>query len=180
MIDGDTKNKLLDEIQKSGNVYLSCLKVNIGKATYYRWIKDDKNFKKAAKQAEKIGRENNCDIAEHALMLNVKDKKMDAIKYQLSHNSPIYKAKQTSNVIILHRKEEQPIVPQKSLKELIDEDEEWRKAKTETIIKKYEVMGGIPPKADGTKIELKELIGYEKYIEEWYIKKRIEGENTTT
>lgn len=100
MIDLETKEKLLKEIEKSGNVYLSCMKTGIDKATFYRW-KDDKEFRKKANDAVKRGRENNCEIAEHALMMNVKEKKMDAIKYVLSHQSKIYKPK-TRKVIIEH------------------------------------------------------------------------------
>lgn len=100
MIDGETKQKLLQELEKSGNVYLSCMKVGINKSTFYRW-KEDKGFWKAASAAIKRGRENNCDVAEHALMMNVKDKKMDAIKYVLAHNSTRYKPK-IRKVIIEH------------------------------------------------------------------------------
>lgn len=101
MIDLETKEKLLKEIEKSGNVYLSCMKTGIDKATFYRWRKDDKQFGKKATEAIKRGRENNCEIAEHALMMNVKEKKMDAIKYVLSHQSKIYKPK-ARKVIIEH------------------------------------------------------------------------------
>ncbi len=101
MIDGETKQKLLQEIEKVGNVYSSCLKIGVNKATYYRWKKEDKEFAKLAIKAEKTGRENMCDIAEHALMQNVKEKKMDAIKYVLGHNSTRYKPK-IRKVIIEH------------------------------------------------------------------------------
>lgn len=93
MIDDKTKNRFLQELEKSGNVYLSCLKIGINRATYYRWKNGDKEFKKKASWAERNGRQNNCDIAEHALMINVKEKKMEAIKYLLSHQSPRYKPK---------------------------------------------------------------------------------------
>lgn len=100
MIDLETKEKLLKEIEKSGNVYLSCMKTGIDKATFYRW-KEDKEFRKRANEAVKRGRENNCEIAEHALMMNVKEKKMDAIKYVLSHQSKIYKPKDRK-VFLVH------------------------------------------------------------------------------
>jgi hypothetical protein len=93
MIDGETKQKLLQEIEKVGNVYSSCLKIGVNKATYYRWKKEDKEFSKLAGKAEKLGRENMCDIAEHALMQNVKERKMEAIKYVLGHNSKRYQPK---------------------------------------------------------------------------------------
>ncbi len=101
MIDLETKENLLKEIEKSGNVHLSCMKIGVDKATFYRWKKDDKQFNKRASEAVKRGRDNNCDIAEHALLLKIKEKDLGAIKYQLSHNSPRYKPK-IRKVIIEH------------------------------------------------------------------------------
>ena len=114
MIDLETKEKLLKEIEKSGNVSLSCMKIGIDKATFYRW-KDDKEFRKKANEAMKRGRESNCDLAEHALMLNVKEKKMDAIKYVLSHQSKIYKPKDRK-VFLVHSN------PTKELQAKLDSD----------------------------------------------------------
>lgn len=100
MIDDKTRQKLIQELEKSGNVYLSCLKVGVNRATYYRWREMDSKFKKSANNALRSGRENICDIAEHALLMNVKDKKMDAIKYVLGHLSPKYKPKDKRAFII--------------------------------------------------------------------------------
>src|SRR3989339_667083 len=105
MIKSPTKKKLLADLEKSGNVTISCLLSGISRATFYRWKQDSEEFKKKADKAEQHGRESNCDIAEQALMLKVKEKDMNAIKYLLGHNSPTYKAKETSNVVIVHKKE---------------------------------------------------------------------------
>jgi hypothetical protein len=96
MIDRETKNKLLQELEKFGNIYLSCVKIGINKATYYRWRKNDNAFRRLSDQAIRMGRENNCEIAEHALMLKVKEKDMNAIKYLLSHQSARYKPNEKS------------------------------------------------------------------------------------
>lgn len=174
MIDGDIKKKLLDEIRKFGNVYLSCLKVGVNRATYYRWRQKDKMFRVKAKEAERLGRENICDVAEHCLMQNVKGKNQRAIEYTLSHNSERYKQKQTSNVIILHKKDMPPPAPKGvSMLDLLSAIKE---DKITEIKEKYEAMGGIPPKADGSKIEDRELEDYELYIEEWYKNKKMENE----
>ena len=93
MVDLETKNKLLKELEKTGNISISCARADIDRSTYYEWLKCDKEFGKKMKEAMKRGRENNCDIAEHALMLKVKDKDLGAIKYQLGHKSPRYKPK---------------------------------------------------------------------------------------
>ncbi|TXH06862.1 MAG: hypothetical protein E6Q06_04565 [Candidatus Moraniibacteriota bacterium] len=124
MIDDKTKQKLLKELEKTGNIYLACLKVGIDRSTHYRWLDSDKTFKKQAGQAIRRGKENSCDIAKHALMLKVKDKDMRAIEYLLSHNDPAYKRKQTSNVVIVHKKVNPlPFPVRKTLEEEFDEYE---------------------------------------------------------
>ena len=125
MINDKTKEKLLEEIQKFGNVYLSCLKIGIDKATYYRWKQKSKKFRAKADEAEKIGRENISDVAEHALLQNIKDKNQRAIEYTLNHNSERYKQKRNSSVVIVHKKENPiPPLPEKTLEDLLDEEEE--------------------------------------------------------
>lgn len=101
MIDDKTRSKLLQEITKTGNIYVSCLKVGVDTATYYRWLKKDSAFRKQAQKANHIGRGNMCDLAEHSLLLKVKEKDIKAIQYFLSHNSPRYKPK-AKQVQILH------------------------------------------------------------------------------
>ncbi len=133
MVDDKTKQKLLKELEKSGNVWSSCLKLNVHRSTYYRWKETDKEFRRLANTAERHGRENMCDIAKHALMLNVKDKKMEAIKYVLSHLDPPFKRKQTSNVVILHKKDIIPPVPQKTLEDLFDELADNKIVSTDTV-----------------------------------------------
>jgi hypothetical protein len=170
MIDDETKEKLLSELEKSGNVYLSCLKINVNKATYYRWKKDDKDFRKKSTQAEKLGRESNCDIAEHALMLNVKDRKLDAIKYVLSHNSPRYKGKQTSNVVILHKKESViASTVEESWEESVEKIFEKEREKSVNVFNSFIYYHKVlPNKFDGSPIEVNEMAEYEGYIKSCY------------
>jgi ACT domain-containing protein len=183
MIDGKTKQKFLKELEKYGNAYLSCLKVGINRSTFYRWKDSDKDFRKHADRSISQGRENISDIAEYSLVQNVKEKKMDAIKYVLSHNSPRYRQKPTSNVVILHKTMSKNLSgPEKGIDQALDEVEkmydEQNRTETERIKQKYENMG-IPTKADGTIIGDNELVEYEKYIEEWYKKKEIEEAKIT-
>jgi hypothetical protein len=91
MIDAVTKQKLLDEISKFGNIYLACLRVGISRANYYRWIKKYKNFKEDAEDAVRIGRENFIDICEGSLIKNVKNGNQRAVEYGLRFNSERYK-----------------------------------------------------------------------------------------
>ena len=113
MIDDELKKKLLDEMAKNGNVYLSCNKTGIGKSSYYRWRKEDLEFNHLASEAIRNGIDNNCNIAEHALMLKIKDKDINAIKYQLSHNSPRYMLRHNKTVRIEHVVKRQEVIKNK-------------------------------------------------------------------
>ncbi|PIT88673.1 MAG: hypothetical protein COU29_02810 [Candidatus Magasanikbacteria bacterium CG10_big_fil_rev_8_21_14_0_10_36_32] len=175
MIDTETRQKLLNEIRKFGNVYLSCLKIGVDKATYYRWKQKNKNFKDKADEAENMGRENICDVAEHALLQNIKDKNQRSIEFVLNHNSERYKQKQTSNVVILHKTEPKDMPGKHELcieDILMRETEEYEKDLVRFKEQYKDVE--IPLKADGSPIAEDELLHYEAYIEEWYKKKKID------
>ncbi|MFA4999211.1 MAG: hypothetical protein WC519_00535 [Parcubacteria group bacterium] len=175
MIDDKTKNKLLKELEKNGNVFLSCLKIGINRSTYYRWIESDKKFRKLANQALRHGRENNCDIAEHALMLRVKEKDMTAIKYLLDHNDQRYKSKPPSNVAFFYKKDMPPVVKQKTMEDILDDYKENYYQKVLELKKDLTMFGGeIPNKPDGTPIKDDELPGYEGYIRDWQKQKKKE------
>jgi len=169
MIDGKTKQKLLDEIQRIGNVYLSCLKINVDKATYYRWKQNSKKFCERAEEAERIGRSNLCDVAENYLFTNVKKGDQRAIEYVLSHNSEIYKHKTDTNVYMYHKKDlPLPPIPQKTLEDIIDEHGENIKIRSAKLYEEaIKFVCGLPNKPDGTPISLDEILNYEAYIRDW-------------
>ena len=121
MIDDETKELLLKEVEKNGNVSLSCAKVGVDKSTFYRWY-ENKIFKKKAEQAIKRGRETNCDFAESSLMVLIKQRKIEAIKYLLSHNSSRYKRSSMEHKF-LYEKIVPPVVKQKTLDDLLWEDD---------------------------------------------------------
>ena len=125
MIDDQTKQKLLDELEKTGNVWSSCAKLNIHRSTVYRWRENDKSFTRAMDKAVRIGRENMNDFTEHALMTNVKKCNQRAIEYQLAHRHPAYRTRPPSNVVILHKKEYAQVTKgyKKTLEDLLDDDE---------------------------------------------------------
>lgn len=129
MIDGKIKQKLLDEIQKFGNVFVSCSKVGVSKATYYRWKKNEK-FKEQADEAERAGRENITGLAEHMLLQNIKKGIQRAIEYALNHNSPHYAPKPTTVLHSNPEKEETKRLKE-DLKRQIDESSEGYRKLTE-------------------------------------------------
>lgn len=132
MIDEEPKKKLLEELEKTGNVYFACLKTGVPRSTFYRWCKKFPEFKALTKAVIKNGRENSCDIAEYALMKKVKEGDFNAIKYLLSHNSPRYKPqKQTSTVIMKHQSNKKEPVDDKAF--TIDDIEKIARGEYEII-----------------------------------------------
>jgi hypothetical protein len=122
MISGKIKKDLLNELKKFGNVFFSCSKIGVDKSTYYRWKQKNEKFKEQAEEAIRIGRENICDVAEHALLKNIKDGEQRAIEYGLSHNSERYRQKRVSDVVILHKKEVLGSNPEvKTIEDLFDD-----------------------------------------------------------
>ena len=173
MIDDSQKKKLLKDLEKSGNVYLSCLKSNIARSTFYRWQDEDKKFKKSAKDAIRRGRENNADVAEHALMIKVKEKDMKAITYTLSHNSPYYKPKRISKVVMEHRSIKEKIAPVVTLEDVINEWEkrdleleEQRRAEKEAK-RREDWDNELPPKPDGARMMIWEVKEHKSLVDEW-------------
>ena len=47
--------KLIAELEKHGNVFQACGKLRLSTSTYYRWIRNDPEFKALANEAIEIG-----------------------------------------------------------------------------------------------------------------------------
>lgn len=89
------KNKelLIEQLKKTPIVQVACGKVNIGRATYYRWRNEDKEFTAKADDALDEGSSLVNDIAESQLMSAIKDKNLTAIIFWLKHHHPTYATK---------------------------------------------------------------------------------------
>lgn len=75
-----TKKALLEALEKSlGIVTTACLSVEIGRDTFYRYLKDDKDFAKAVKDIDNIA----LDFAESALLKNIRKGKEASIIFYM-------------------------------------------------------------------------------------------------
>ncbi len=101
----DEKNQLIQILMETPMVNLACKKVGIGRATYYRWIKDNPRFKKEVNRALEYGRSYWNEIAESGLLKNIKNGDMSAIKYFLSNNDKRYTPKRSIYVPALDIKD---------------------------------------------------------------------------
>lgn len=84
------KKALIEQLKKTPIVQICCEKVNIGRATYYRWRKDDEEFVKLADEAIAEGNELVNDMAESQLMAAIRDGNLGGIIFWLKHHHPRY------------------------------------------------------------------------------------------
>ncbi len=101
MIDKETKKKFLEELEKDGIPYSACRRSGLSKATLYRILKTDPDFKKRFKESKRIGLENTNDMTQFALNQLIREKNLGAIKWAQKHCDPRFKSR-TKKVIIEH------------------------------------------------------------------------------
>ncbi|HHT9138108.1 MAG TPA: hypothetical protein ACFYEK_12815 [Candidatus Wunengus sp. YC60] len=90
------KQAVFDALKETPIVAVACKKAGIGRATYYRWRKEDKQFLRHVEDAMAQGFELINDLSEGQIVTLIKEKKMPAITLWLKHHHPRYgsKAKQ--------------------------------------------------------------------------------------
>lgn len=87
------KQLLIEQLKKTPIIQIACEKVNISRATYYRWRNEDEDF---ANQVEEALAEGNLfinDVAESQLLSAIKDQNLSAITFWLKHHHPTYTTK---------------------------------------------------------------------------------------
>jgi hypothetical protein len=106
--------KLLECFKKIPIIQVACEKTGISRATYYRWLEDDPEFREAAMAAIEEGEEFISDKSEGQLIALIGEKNLGAIKHWLDHHRSVYKKSQGRDstpeqkirVIILHDNED--------------------------------------------------------------------------
>jgi Helix-turn-helix of insertion element transposase len=87
----DAEKKLVVEhLKKIPIIQLACDKSGISRPTYYRWRKDDEDFKKDSDEAMRDGKEMINDLSESQLIALIKDKNFHAIQLWLRQHHPEY------------------------------------------------------------------------------------------
>ncbi len=91
----ELQKKLIEKAKDNPLISSLCHQIDISRATYYRWIDEDPKFKIAMGKSQKLGRFALCDLAESKIIQLTKsgndNTALNASKYILGHNSPIYK-----------------------------------------------------------------------------------------
>ena len=100
------KELLLEQLKKTPIVQIACEKLGVGRATYYRWRKEDSKFTEDADIAIEDGNKLINDMAESQLMSAIRDKNMTAIIYWLNHHHPAYATKMEITAKLKHDNEQ--------------------------------------------------------------------------
>lgn len=89
----DSKARLVEQLKKTPIVQIACEKEGLGRASYYRWRKEDQEFADAADEALCTGKSLISDLAESQLIKAIRDGNMTAIIYWLKNQHPDYRTR---------------------------------------------------------------------------------------
>ena len=84
------KQLLIEQLKKTPIIQVACEKTGIGRASFYRWKKEDSEFSQAVETAISDGVALINEMAESQLISAIKDKNFSAIAYWLNHRHPAY------------------------------------------------------------------------------------------
>jgi hypothetical protein len=84
------KESVLANLRKMPIVQIACQGAGVARATYYRWLNEDKEFKKAAHKAMKDGEMFINDLSESQVVSLIKDRNLPAITLWLKNHHPKY------------------------------------------------------------------------------------------
>lgn len=87
------KQLLIGQLRKTPIVQVACEKTDIGRATFYRWKKEDPEFANSVEIALGEGSLLVNDMAESQLMAAIRDQNLTAIIFWLRNHHPNYAAK---------------------------------------------------------------------------------------
>lgn len=88
-----TKTELVEQLKKTPIIELTCKKVGVGRASFYRWRKDDPEFAGQVEQALDEGLSMISDLAESKLIAGIQNDNLTAIFFWLRAHHPAYKTK---------------------------------------------------------------------------------------
>lgn len=91
------KVRLLRELQENPLIERACKKVGIVRSTYYRWLNNDPDFKKASMNAQEVGRNKINDFVESKLIESISNGSVQGMKLWLTHNHSLYRTAQSRN-----------------------------------------------------------------------------------
>ena len=104
------KAELIEQLKKIPIIQIACEKVGVGRATFYRWRKEDKEFAESVELSLDDGAYLVSDMAESKLISAIKKENLGAIIFWLKSHHPKYRTKLDLNANI--RNLDEPLTPE--------------------------------------------------------------------
>lgn len=89
----EDKKAILEQLKKMPIVQAACQKAGVGRASFYRWKIEDKQFAKDADEAITEGVEMINDLSENQLIMAIRDNNLSAVRFWLQNRHKAYTAK---------------------------------------------------------------------------------------
>ena len=86
----EDKKSVLEQLKKLPIVQAACQKAGVGRASYYRWRIEDKEFSKDADDAIVEGVEMINDLSENQLIMAIRDNNLSAVRFWLQNRHRAY------------------------------------------------------------------------------------------
>lgn len=84
-------NKLVEEIEKAPVIQVACDKFSVSRNTFYRWMKEDKEFLQRVKYAMSLGEGLVNDVALSNVLSGIKSKDVKYTMYWLNRKHPDFR-----------------------------------------------------------------------------------------
>lgn len=97
------KEQLISQLKKMPIVRAACEKMGVSRATYYRWLQDDQEFREAAETALQGGKDEVNDVAEAQLIKAIQSGNMTGIIYWLKNHHIDYNSKLAQRQLLQKR-----------------------------------------------------------------------------
>lgn len=97
-----SKQRLIEQLSEMPIVEVVCRRVNVARATYYRWLKSDPDFAEKCRVALENSTQAVSDIAEAKLITAIQEGNMSAISFWLRHHHKAYANKLNVSGTIRH------------------------------------------------------------------------------
>ena len=86
-----TKSEIIQRLSEVRIVEIACKSAGISRATYYRWLQEDKAFAVFCEDAIRLGTDTISDLAESQVVSKIKAGDFRAAVYWLEHHNRDYK-----------------------------------------------------------------------------------------
>lgn len=165
--------KLLEEIEKTGTIQIACDKNGISRNTFYRWMKEDKEFLEQVRYALALGVGLVSDVAISNILNGIKSKDMKATTFWLTHRHPDFRRPyvhriDADDLIAYERSREEGVRKDTLMREIEEMSKRLTKEEQEEHIASYKAFQGRWQRIIDKDKEDRAKELFEQYKKEWH------------